>query len=160
MNKLELKYLVHYLPYGLKCNWNNINYSMVCLTNNERCQLADNYTDDIYGVKLLHIKPILRPLSDITKEIEVNGEKFVPIVKLLKLSYPKWFEEKKGSRYEYIGYDTDGYPRAWVEYQATLSIMINTSDILNEKYWIIQKLYEWHFAIDIPQDLYIDINTI
>jgi hypothetical protein len=25
------------------------------------------------------IKPILRPLSDLTKEIEVNGEKFIPI---------------------------------------------------------------------------------
>lgn len=32
--------------------------------------------DDVY---LDEVKPILRPLSDLTKEIELNGEKFVPI---------------------------------------------------------------------------------
>lgn len=31
-------------------------------------------------------KPILRPLSDLTKEIEVNGEKFVPLEKLFGTS--------------------------------------------------------------------------
>jgi hypothetical protein len=31
------------------------------------------------NVKLSDIKPILKPLSDLTKEIEVNGEKFVPL---------------------------------------------------------------------------------
>jgi hypothetical protein len=34
-----------------------------------------------------NIKPILHPLSDLTKEIEHKGEKFVPKLKLLYLGY-------------------------------------------------------------------------
>ena len=37
--------------------------------------------DDIY---LSEVKPLLRPMSDLTKEIKHNGERFVPIVELLK----------------------------------------------------------------------------
>lgn len=45
--------------------------------------------DDVY---LKEMKPILRPLSDLTKEIEVNGEKFVPYKKMhLVLSYVEEF---------------------------------------------------------------------
>lgn len=41
-----------------------------------------------YGVSpIVNIKPILRPLSDLTKEIEHNGEIFIPSV-TLRLSYP------------------------------------------------------------------------
>jgi hypothetical protein len=71
--KLELKHLAPYLPYGLKIKWKDI-YEMISLRSNERCQLVDKFSDEVYGVKLLHIKPILRPLSELDKLIEVNFE--------------------------------------------------------------------------------------
>lgn len=36
------------------------------------------YKGTAYKVQLKCIKPILRPLSDLTKEIEIEGKKFVP----------------------------------------------------------------------------------
>jgi hypothetical protein len=62
------------LPYGLKIKWNKDIYEMISLRSNERCQLVDKFSDEVYGVKLLHIKPILRPLSELDKLIEVNFE--------------------------------------------------------------------------------------
>lgn len=87
---------------------------------------------------------------------------FVPIVELLKLSYPYWFHVKNGTRYEDVEIDGVGYPRAWVTFHATLSIMVNTSDLLNEKYWIIEKLLSWHFDIFglIDKGLAVDINKL
>ena len=64
--KLELKHLAGYLPYGLKYK-----------------DIPEGY----HKIRILYIetikwcldngKPILRPLSDLTKKIEVNGEKFI-----------------------------------------------------------------------------------
>lgn len=39
--------------------------------------------DDVYASEVL---PILRPLSDLTKEITHNGETFVPLVRILELT--------------------------------------------------------------------------
>jgi hypothetical protein len=70
--KLELKHLAAYLPYGLKVKHEgNITMLMTC----ERKKgdfLAIESVIDGYG------KPILRPLSDLTKEITHNGQTFVP----------------------------------------------------------------------------------
>ena len=70
--KLELKHLAPYLPYGLQIT-----------VVNRKLELGTHHSD-----KTIHIdmvvrkeslyKPILRPLSDLTKEIVHNGEKFVP----------------------------------------------------------------------------------
>jgi hypothetical protein len=81
--KLELKHLASYLPHNL---------SIIIDDNAIRDMVGldfDTYTlwvkyerkhNDIGGaVPINRVKPLLRPLSDLTKEIEVNGEKFVPI---------------------------------------------------------------------------------
>jgi len=79
--KLELKRLAPYLPYGLNVIEEEIGEKFQVagfnVSNNEFL-IHDNIEGSIeeYSVNLL--KPILRPLSDLTKEIEVNGEKFVP----------------------------------------------------------------------------------
>lgn len=78
--KLELKHLAPYLPYGLKA----VDDFKKERTIDWECQ---SYTNSIVGlnhvihsqsVQVRFFKPILMPLSDLTKEIEVNGEKFVP----------------------------------------------------------------------------------
>lgn len=139
---LELKHLAPYLPYGLKVGWNNIFHEMISLKSNERCQLVDNFTDEIYGIKLVHIKPILRPLSDLIKEIEHNGERFVPLEKL----------EVEGAN---IGSNIVGIVISIVEdYE-----WIYLQDVQNN---ITQKLFEWHFDVFnlIEKGLAIDINTL
>ncbi len=63
--KLELKHLAAYLPYEL----------MIINSINKKCQLT--LIDASYHLEK-GFKPILRHLSDLTKEIEVDGEKLTP----------------------------------------------------------------------------------
>ena len=88
-----------------------------------------------------NLKPILHPLSDLTKEIEVNGEKFVPFKKLGW----EWMDGEQGSR-------------IYCEYGESPKAVINVIDYLDD----LQKLYQWHFDIHnlIERGLAIDINTL
>lgn len=149
--KLELKHLAPYLPYGLKAEmlayekdyvgkqydeiiglheWSK-NKDWVCLTAGGSKPSFDT------------IKPILRPLSDLTKEIEVNGEKFVPYDYFYDDSENDWFDGNVWMNYMFEG-------------------NIEKSDIDFIPYYIIQKLFEWHFDVFelIENRLAVDINTI
>lgn len=80
---LELKHLAPYLPYGLKIIWedsgeiNGINFDGEIDFQNSTYPLSTLVFTFRYPENM-GWKPILRPLSDLTKEIEHNGEKFVP----------------------------------------------------------------------------------
>ena len=87
-NKLTLEILAPYLPYGLKVR-----------VEDYKCDYVGREFDEVIGFhqwdksgllwsvltdggakpSVEKVKPILRPLSYLTKEIEVNGEKFIPI---------------------------------------------------------------------------------
>ena len=86
------------------------------------------------------VQPILRPLSDLTKEIEHNGEKFVPIRKLLEANS---FNLEKMET-EYI----NSFAKSMVEIQMA--------------YDDAQLLLRWHFDIFglIEKDLAVNINTL
>lgn len=86
-------------------------------------------------------KMLLRHLSQLTQEIEHNGERFVPIVELLKLKYPK--ADKEG-RYSIIDFDGEGYPKAWYRLHAMWEIIL-FPEFENYPLWIVKKLNEWHF---------------
>ena len=82
--ELELKHLAGYLPYELKIKTGK-NVIRTCVLE---LKLPEDARYEITASMILngsvrHL-PILRPLSDLTKEIEVNGEKFVSIVELSK----------------------------------------------------------------------------
>ena len=147
--KLELKHLASYLPYGLKFRAKAEVWEMTCLyTLDEYKVWAHNYWDKdklLYypalnrksdfqskGYRLSQIKPILRPLSDLTKEIEHNGEKFVPMDILCN----------EFSQYDCFEFDN--------------------VNILNNPYNQIQNLLEWHFDIYglLENGLAIDVNTL
>lgn len=87
-------------------------------------------------------KLCLRNLSDLTKEIEHNGERFVPI---------RWFEL---NGYAPAGLEMDGETFVFGD-----SIMWSVEEI---HYNMVQKLFEWHFDIFdlIPQGLAININQL
>jgi hypothetical protein len=133
--KLELKHLAPYLPYGLKGFYMDADYD-------KQIEVEGLYNyDDIYNsehgdMSFDYFKPILRPLSDLTKEIEVNGEKFVPI---------KHKDIKTTSTLKHVAKYNFDYKE------------------LNFARWdVIQKLFEWHFDVFglIEKGLAIDINTL
>lgn len=157
---LTIKHLAPYLPYDLELQIDEIYKGFKC-----KLVIFNHTTSFANGVELksaltFNCKPILRPLSDLIKEIEVNGEKFVPIAELLKIKYPYRGDFK--DMYASITVDYTGYPSAYYSYMATKDIIINPNDCENLPYWIIQKLFEWHFDIFnlIPENLAIDINTL
>ena len=97
-----------------------------------------NYDNNVKTDKL---KPILHPLSDLTKEIEHNGEKFVPMTRL-KLLYE--FES-----------DNVCEIRMHIDYVWTTSIIQLPFDL-------VMQLISWHFDICglIGKDEAIDVNTL
>lgn len=145
MEKLELKHIVGYLPYRLD--------SQIIDTTDLRC----GETCTLLGIFDLKNKlelrtswgtfynnqiiPILRPLSDLIKEIEVNGEKFVPIKKL---------------GWEY--YDGELGSITNCVYGESPKTTVNVMDYLYD----LEQLYEWHLDIHglIEKGLAIDINTL
>lgn len=136
MEKLELKDLAPYLPYGLKIRSSEgmteiLGYEWV---NGKIIYQLD--TDDDSGDFAFDdpIKPILRPLSDLTKEIEIDGEKLVPM---------KWFSES-----EY--------------YKRGLNQSISNWQHLKNHYFTYNLLFKWHFDVFglIEKGLAIDINTL
>lgn len=69
-DKLELKHWTSYLPHKVQLKY--------CVNKGTVWTLDETNINSI----TTHDKLILRPLSDLTKEIEVNGEKFVPLHKI------------------------------------------------------------------------------
>ncbi len=133
MDKLELRHLAPYLPYGLKVR-HYVNEHDNAIVEMDGCAIEDVIGYDSY-------KPILRPLSDFTKEIEHNGDKFEP--------------------YELAKQVVD--PEQWLK----ICEMIDTdggeySKIADMPYWWVKLHLEWHFDVFglIEAGLAIDINTI
>lgn len=144
--KLEAKHLVPYLTHKLKAKncFNEIVEVRGIQFGNESCNnvlWSFVKNGDYLQGYLYQCKPFLRPLSDLTKEIEVNGEKFIPI-EYLKSNYPCF------------GFD----------YNEDDGFILNT-DVVNYKYlpyMILYKLFEWHLDVFglTEKGLAIDINTL
>lgn len=123
--KLELKHLAPYLPYGLKVIKVNRDNEIIILNQLKHFPATGNnafYINDVY-VHQGNYKPILRPLSDLTKEIEHDGEKFVP---------REWFE-------------SSNCPDEHEQFLACLSDPSIPNHYMS--YRITQKFFEWHFDV-------------
>lgn len=122
--KLELRHLAAYLPYKLKLNkqtYKNGTYQGIYeLTTDNINQVINNVNNNWENKSYF---PILKPLSDLTKEIEVNGLKFVPI---------EWLEEK------YYTLDL---------HKQCERITEDSRWINHCEYILIQYLLEWNFDI-------------
>ena len=82
---LTIKELAPYLPYRLKGKSNQYDSIDLLLGiygtmghSLTLCHRISNHNTFDYDCNINEFKPILRPLSDLIKEIEVNGKKFVP----------------------------------------------------------------------------------
>jgi len=156
MEKLEIKHLAGYLPYDVQAI-NTFKNKVEILglqkgnesVNNSLWSFKHTNGDYIQGY-LYECKPILRPLSDLTKEIEVNGDRLVPINRLNAIYRPS---SRDLLPYQNLGCDLE------------LNILTgNYSQELDlyDGFLIVQKLLEWHFDIYglIEKGLSIDINTL
>ena len=126
--KLELKHLAPYLPYELKMYWENLVGEKLTpwVLTSSKVKFALNNQNN----------PILRPLSDLTKEIEVDGRKHQMWLLINGCTHCGGTMLK----------NSNGY----------------TFDIIQLKYTEIQNLLLWHFDIFglIDAGLAIDINTL
>lgn len=117
--ELLYKALPSYLPYKLQCQVvdqgvTTISTLDAVYASGECC--FHGLVESEHGFE--DIKPILKPLSMITEEIEHNGERFVPYQKL---------NISKSSIENFI--DDDIYIMQWVNYEQG------------------EKLIEWHFDV-------------
>ena len=158
--KLELKHLVGYLPYGLKVeNDNHIAViTMMYLpagkldTDLWIVSMEDTTNPELScSVNFKEVKPILHPLSDLTKEIEVNGEKITPLLKLAR----KLFDNEPES------FDSMSSCILWVD-EMIINQVQKPKGYDNILHWAFQDLIKWHFDVFglIGKGLAIDINTL
>lgn len=138
MEKLKLKHLAPYLPYGLNFIF-NLNDVHGEYKKENRIKML---TCDSMNLCIMIGKPILRPLSDLTKEIDVHGKRFIPIdIIFPKEDYKKEFDRKVSI----VALELQGA----IDFSCT-------------PFCIVQKLFEWHFDVFglIDKGLAIDINSI
>jgi len=102
-----------------------------------------NLSDGYDGLNLESVKPILRDLSTLDQDQEINGEVFNPLNKL-----------------NYIFGGSIGYM------DKNLGINLNVINGLEpfsvNKFWVVRdKLIEWHFNVfNLPKDQWVDIKTL
>lgn len=137
--KLDLKYILPYAPYNVgikilnhKCDYVGIEHSTINGYYFLGGSLHITYEGGSTGKSIQDFKLVLRPLSDLTKEIEHNGEKFVPLYRLIK--------EDKAFTNDFI------YAFGYEELKVS----------------VYELLLEWHFDIYglIKQYLAVDINAL
>lgn len=148
MNKLELKHIAPYLPYGLKAeildfqsNYVGKQYDNIIGVHqwDKSGTLWSILTEGGAKPSLDRIKPILRPLSDLTELMPNNETSYVSYL---------W--------YGIISTNSDSFSKD--EFYENCSLgSIEFLPIM-----VLNKLLEWHFDIYglIEQGLAIDINTL
>ena len=145
MTKQE--FLAMSLPYGLKGIDGNGDIAEL-MTLDKRGYFAtdldlDEREDDLQRIDG-NFKPIAHPLSDLTKPIKQNGEVFVPIKKIKEL-FIDGTEDVLSQSIEAIEYFIENNFFSRIEYLPFI---------------LIQKLIEWHFAVGLDENDYINVNTL
>lgn len=143
---MKLEHLAPYLPYNIRMifekSGREIYLSGLSINENGNMILIDYSVGEQFLYKHWNFKPVLRPLSDLTKEIEHNGDKFAP-----------WFEIMERAPFNCMGGDDIV---EWITETSTHRLNYNEAQI------IISSLIEWHFDVFglIDQGLAIDKNTL
>lgn len=157
-----------YLSYGLRCEILDYKSDYVgekyntlkgFYLMNDKAYFNFKEGRDYAGKNTTQFKPILRPFSDLTKEITVKGETFIPIYKLFELEY-KGTTHFENVRKMYFNEDGRFIEASHLGTGATTSV--NVLNPNKNNYWKIQKLHEWHFDTDamINNNYAVDFNDV
>jgi len=184
MNKIE--FMSMSLPSGLKVRFDDnvpieINVNGI-LKDNALLEFRD---ESKISLPISDCKPILRPLSDLVKEIEHCGEKFIPIIKLAMMA-KRDTETGIGLMQDFIReeeiivqcnentLECEYHGEHWnerldieFEFRYCNGFYFQTSepftfDIITNQIELILQLIEWHFDIAnlIEKCEAIDVNTL
>jgi hypothetical protein len=140
MKQLKPEHIAPYLPYEIKVkgkNSNEIAEVQSLSPNVNGLKLTNNrYHEDIENFVL-----VLRPLSDLTKEIEYGDESFIP------LEYLKEKVSVCDAERDFLDFYEDNK---------------NPDKIKFAPYTIMQKLFEWHIDVFelIDEGLAVDYNDV
>lgn len=180
--KLEFKHLVPYLLYelkGIETKKGTIK-ELLSIDLVSGCRVGD--MDEDYNVGISQFKPILHPLSDLTKEITHNGETFIPVVELAKIAdchyvfIPElgqiktfidtgcnviqvhWKDEKENYFEMSTGIDESRFEND----NDGITFTLGSSYAIHNLFTLYQKMFEWKIDVLglIDKDLAVDINTI
>lgn len=163
MTKQE--FLAFSLPYGLKLFNKNCEhkrmYEMDGLFTPNAVHCKETNRVDYFHCEIM---PILRPLSDLTKEIEHNGEKFIPALELVKLEerYNNWKDIAPTIPYDIKIINKPFGKVLKVSKVEHWVIYLSLNEIERAKYYIVSQLIKWKFDIAnlIPKGEAIDVNTL
>jgi hypothetical protein len=149
MKKLELKHLAPYLDYKLGFIEHETKQILSGLDTyihanwTEPYQFSDMeqvcYSSIDYSSmwSLKEIKPIFHPMSDLDKYLNKLSE-------WLYNQEPESFNDVWGAK-------------KWIK----AVVSLESNEIGSLPYKIVDKLIEWHFNVfDLPEELFIDINTL
>lgn len=180
MEQLTIKELSPYLPYDITIMFNKkYKGTLVGLLGNKwnLAEIKFEFGNDRKDIEVCY--PVLRPLSDLIKEIEINGEKFVPIIEISKFLLGDRKVEDYGfseNKHYYYCETSDSINRQYCIFLEEDDLSLNISkknfkmledrkNNIRESYSQLEyynMLYKWHFDVFglIKKGLAIDINTI
>lgn len=174
MEELEFNHIAPYLPDGLKYQMQIDNSGTLVTITVDINSLDIHVKRMIGGAKMLYglAKPIYHPLSDLTKEIKHNGEKFVPIVKIAEMAFSpisktiitnySLGQNNNNVFIEFTQNDMDlvcNYSKKWNHFELKKE---NKYLLILGQYELYQKLFEWKFDVFnlIEKGLAIDVNIL
>lgn len=168
MEKLQINHIAPYLPYGLKCQI-DLGQNEIIVTDSWGLKTGSDYPASYYnegkryGLMLSQIKPLLRPLSDLYKEID--GE--VGIVELAKIEHPcSTYHILRNRVVEVAG---DNQSSMSFKYDLEDNYFVNSNFDCDDEYYPIMYqldlftyLFEHHYDVFglIDKGLAIDLNSI
>lgn len=169
--KLTLKELVGYMPYELKIKRGERILKMNTAQGSSVHWIGISAVLKWFNSDMLSKPiPILRPLSDLTKEITHNGETFVPIVEICRLSETVNNVLRLGFKSYIVGFDYENSMseklrfcyHVLTKHFGLLNLEDDSYESILHQHDMFQKLYEWHFDIHglIERGLAIDKNTL
>lgn len=163
--QLELRHLAPFLPYGLEFNDDELDpesgtYGTMMMLSTFSVMIAHQY--DFTNLELPLAKdgkgkPLLRSLSKLNQEIEVGGEKFVPMEKLLKINLGQNPEDMGD-----IIFEGPKPPNPRISARIREDIILEFCPIkiafsefddglgwyaADEHHMLVEKLFEWHFDV-------------
>lgn len=134
MEKLTLKEIAGYLPYGLQVSHGVTIKQITAVSTDSPFVFCNTYLGSRQKqmVNISEIRPVLYPLEKLRQEIEHNGETFYPLYALQRIDK------------SFTAHDFDVF------------------GIEEIKFGVIEKLYEWHFDIHglIQRGLAIDKSKL
>lgn len=156
MNKELLNKILPYCGYGLKS---------ICEEDIKDVFVSSSGTNSINAERLMecHYKPILFSPDCLTKEIETEYGKEIPLIEIAKIAYPfEWYKwEIKEYRAEYgsISVSIDINGDIMVD-RIISSDGFRIPDKTYNQWQLFQYLYSRHIAFNLEPEEYISVESL